>query len=172
MTSKHRFALQSSIFLLLTLFVLAGLAPANAQAKSDEILPLMEGTPNPTPLSDLMGANEDSGAAPDQVTEAYIAIGDKLSLDRLRSAAEQAISDMPYWDRLATRGLTRELEALQGEVTKLALRAESFGAWSSANESARSELLQDLKKYTGSQPNFAQFALATDAVRKFVQAAS
>jgi len=79
---------------------------------------------------------------------------------------------MPYWDRLATRGLTRELEALQGEVTKLALQADTIEAWSSANESARSELLKDLKKYTGSQPNFAQFALATDAVRKFVQAAS
>ena len=116
--------------------------------------------------------SEESGAAPHQVTNAYIAIGDTLSLDRLRAAADQAISDMPYWDRLATRGLTRELEALQGEVTKLALQADTIEAWSSANESARSELLKDLKKYTGSQPNFAQFALATDAVRKFVQAAS
>ena len=120
----------------------------------------------------LRRLSQESSAAPDAVTTAYMAIGDTLSLDRLRAAAEQAISDMPYWDRLATRGLTRELEALQGEVTKLALQADTVSAWLSANESARADLLQDLKKYTGSQPNFAQFALATDAVRKFVQTAS
>jgi glutamate dehydrogenase len=115
--------------------------------------------------------SQESAASPDEVTAAYITIGDTLSLDRLRAAAEQAISDMPYWDRLATRGLTRELEALQGEVTKLALKAESVSTWTSGNESARSDLLNDLKKYAGTQPNFAQFALATDAVRKFVQTA-
>lgn len=116
--------------------------------------------------------SNDSPAAPDEVTQAYIAVGDTLSLDRLRAAAEQAISDMPYWDRLATRGLTRELEGLQAEATKLSLKAESVKAWSQVHDGPRRELLQDLKKYTGSQPNFAQFALAADAVRKFVQAAS
>ena len=79
---------------------------------------------------------------------------------------------MPYWDRLATRGLIRELETLQGDVTKLALKTDNVSAWTRTNESARSALLQDLKKYAGSKPNFAQFALATDAVRKFAQTAS
>ena len=116
--------------------------------------------------------SNDSPAAPSEVTQAYIAIGDTLSLDRLRAAAEQAISDMPYWDRLATRGLTRELEGLQAEATKLSLKAESVDVWSRLHDGPRRELLQDLKKYTGSQPSFAQFALAADAVRKFVQVAS
>ena len=79
---------------------------------------------------------------------------------------------MPYWDLLATRGLTRELEGLQGEATKLALKAENISAWSQTNDGARADLLQDLKKYAGSKPNFAQFALATAAVRSFIQVAS
>lgn len=120
----------------------------------------------------MLRMSQESSASPNDVTKAYIAIGDTLSLDRLRAAAEQAIADMPYWDRLATRGLTRELEGLQGEATKLALKAESISAWSQTNDGARTDLLQDLKKYAGSKPNFAQFALATDAVRRFIQVAS
>lgn len=116
--------------------------------------------------------SNESQAAPEAATNAYITVGDALSLDRLRTAADQAITDMPYWDRLATRGLNRELEALQADAAKLALKAETPGHWLKQHDGARAELLKDLKKYTGSKPSFAQFALAADAVRKFMQAAS
>ncbi len=111
----------------------------------------------------------ESGHAPQDATDAYLAVGDVLSLDRLRFAAVQAINDMPYWDRLATRGLIGELELLQADATKLALSAQSITAWSEKFENERQLLLEDIKTFTGSKPNFAQFALATDAVRKFMQ---
>ncbi|MEL7539612.1 MAG: hypothetical protein AAGJ51_01810, partial [Pseudomonadota bacterium] len=110
-------------------------------------------------------------AVPD-VAQAYLAIGDALSLDRLRTAAEQALSDMPYWDRLATRGLMRELEQLQSDATQLALQEESPKAWTHRHRRGLKALLQEIKTFTGSKPSFAQFALATDAVRKFMHTAS
>ncbi|MEO1187504.1 MAG: NAD-glutamate dehydrogenase [Pseudomonadota bacterium] len=110
-------------------------------------------------------------AMPD-VAHAYLAIGDALSLDRLRAAAEQALSDMPYWDRLATRGLIRELEQLQSDATHLALQMETPKAWTDQHRPDLRALLQEIKTFTGSKPSFAQFALATDAVRKFMHNAA
>ncbi len=117
-----------------------------------------------------LAARSDRPAA--DVAGAYLAIGDALSLDRLRAAAEQALSDMPYWDRLATRGLMRELEQLQSEATHLALKAESPKAWTQQNRGDLRTLLQEIKTFTGTKPSFAQFALATDAVRKFMNNAA
>ena len=117
-------------------------------------------------LSHLVTRSEASPAA---ATDAYLAIGDALSLDRLRAAADQALNDMPYWDRLATRGLIRELEQLQSDATHLALQAETIKAWLSEHRDSVNSLLSEIKTFTGSKPSFAQFALATDAVRKFMQ---
>lgn len=118
----------------------------------------------------LISSLADAASQPtDAAADAYLTVGDALSLDRLRTAAEQAMSDMPYWDRLATRGLIRELEQLQSDAALSALRADSVDVWLEQNRSDRSELLKSIKTFTGSQPNFAQFALATDAVRKFMQ---
>ena len=108
---------------------------------------------------------------PDDAKAAYLAIGDALSLDRLRAAATSAIADMPHWDRLATRGLIRELEQLQSDAAHLSLGSGDIQAWLEQHSEARSTLLQDVKTYTGSKPSFAQFALAADAMRKFMQSA-
>lgn len=110
----------------------------------------------------------EGGAEPDAAVQAYLAVGDMLSLDRLRHVAGQAISDLPYWDRLATRGLARELELLQAEGAKLALHKGTPKKWIKQLDSERTTLLADIKTYTGTKPSFAQFALATDAVRKFM----
>ncbi len=111
----------------------------------------------------------DAGCAPGQASEVYLKIGDALTLDRLRAAAHQALSIMPYWDRLATRGLVRELEQLQSEAARQALSADSPERWLDDRKAARKTLLSEIKMYTGSKPTFAQFALATGAVRSFMQ---
>nr|WP_083332414.1 NAD-glutamate dehydrogenase [Hyphomonas sp. Mor2] len=102
-------------------------------------------------------------------TTAYLQVGDALSLDRLRAAATSAIAEMPHWDRLATRGLIRELEHLQADATYLALTADDAESWLARHASARTILLSEIKTYTGTKPSFAQFALAADAMRKFMQ---
>ena len=113
-----------------------------------------------------------SGHDAQAATATYLQVGDALSLDRLRAAATSAIAEMPHWDRLATRGLIRELEHLQADTSHLALESGAPDAWLSQHSAARSTLLTDLKTYTGSKPSFAQFALAADAMRKFMQTVS
>ena len=115
---------------------------------------------------------ERAQATPTKASAAYLTVGDALSLDRLRNAADQALLDMPYWDRLATRGLVRELEQLQSDAAYLALQTETPTAWVDQYRTERRTLLSEIKTYTGTKPSFAQFALATDAVRKFMQVAS
>ena len=113
-----------------------------------------------------------SACTPKAANDAYLAAGNALSLDRLRAGAEQAISDMPYWDRLATRGLIRELEQLQSDAAQLALESGSVQDWVKTRKSNIKTLISEIKMFTGTHPSFAQFALATDAVRKFMQSAS
>ena len=113
-------------------------------------------------------ANQPAKAA----TKVFTAVGSALTLDRLRAAAISALRDMPHWDRLATRGLVRELETLQSEAAILAFQEKSEQAWRDKHEAARAALLADIKTYTATKPSFAQFALATDAVRKFMQSVS
>jgi len=110
-----------------------------------------------------------SAQSPESAKEAYLQVGDALSLDRLRAAATSAIAEMPHWDRLATRGLIRELEHLQADAAHLALGSGDPEAWLQQHAAARTTLLQEVKTYTGSKPSFAQFALAADAMRKFMQ---
>ncbi|MEM9374991.1 MAG: NAD-glutamate dehydrogenase [Pseudomonadota bacterium] len=102
-------------------------------------------------------------------SQAYLTLGDALSLDRLRASAEQVLREMAYWDRLATRGLIRDLERLQSQAAQLALAEGDCQAWLDQRKDARKTLLSDLKSYTGNRPSFAQLALAADAVRKFMQ---
>jgi glutamate dehydrogenase len=113
-----------------------------------------------------------SQTSPSKTAEIYLNVGDALSLDRLRAAAELALNDMPYWDRLATRGLIRELEQLQSDAAQMALALESPKTWLTQHRGDIRNLVSEIKTFTGSKPSFAQFALATDAVRKFMQNAS
>ena len=104
--------------------------------------------------------------------DAYLSVGDALSLDRLRAAASLAIADMPHWDRLATRGLIRELEHLQSDAAQLSLGSGDTQGWLDQHQTPRETLLSEIKTYTGTKPTFAQFALAADAMRKFMQTVS
>ncbi|MEO1641765.1 MAG: NAD-glutamate dehydrogenase, partial [Pseudomonadota bacterium] len=61
--------------------------------------------------------NQDCG----DVFAAFQAIGDVLSLDKLRAKASDRISAMPYWDRLATRRLISDMEVQQVAATQHAL---------------------------------------------------
>ncbi|MEO1304162.1 MAG: hypothetical protein AAFV37_04235, partial [Pseudomonadota bacterium] len=117
----------------------------------------------------ISSLSEDANCTPAEAIGAYLTVGDALSVDRLRHVAVQALLDLPHWDRLALRGLIRELELLQAETAVLALAAPSIEAWLEAVRSSRDTLIADLKKYTASKPSFAQFALATDSLRSFVK---
>ena len=119
------------------------------------------------PLVARLARLSDSTAV--DANEAFLAVGHALSLDRLRAGAEHAISNMPYWDRLATRGLIRELEHLQSDAAQSALESGAVQDWLKARKPAIKTLLSEIKTFTGTHPSFAQFALATDAVRKFMQ---
>ena len=122
------------------------------------------------PLITKLAARADCPA--ERATEVYTTVGSALTLDRLRAAAVSAIRDMPHWDRLATRGLVRELENLQLDAALLAFSETSEQDWLDKHAAARDALLTEIKTYTATQPSFAQFALATDAVRKFMQTVS
>ncbi len=113
----------------------------------------------------------DTGIDPDTVITVYLSVGGALALNRLRASAEIAIPSMPYWDRLATRRLIRELRSQQANATKLALQAKSHSTWLQDHKTACSTLVSDIKLYTSNNPNFAQFALAADSVRSFMQSA-
>lgn len=96
-------------------------------------------------------------------------VGDSLLLDRLRASAYQALRSMPYWDRLATRRLVQDLQHLQNEAVHAALEKGEAQAWLQEVAPLRKALIADLKMYTSNKPVFAQFTLATTAVRSFMQ---
>jgi len=100
------------------------------------------------------------------------AVGEALQLDRLRANAREAIRTMPYWDRLATRRLIRDLHLQQSHAVRLALAEGGAEDWLRENASLRRQLVADIRTFTLNKPVFAQFALATDAVRMFMQAAN
>ena len=122
------------------------------------------------PLLTALAAKSDQKA--NDAIAAYLQVGGALSLDRLRTAATSAIADMPHWDRLATRGLIRELEHLQSDAAHLSMVFGDPAEWLKQHESAITALLAEIKTYTATKPSFAQFALAADAMRKFMQAVS
>jgi glutamate dehydrogenase len=120
----------------------------------------------------LVDLAREQEADPKHVFATYQTIGEALSIDRLRDKATSAIPNMPFWDRLATRRLVRELEGQQAAATRLALEAESSDAWLKTMATPCSNLVKDIKTYTATNPNFAQFTLAAGAVRNFMQTAT
>jgi glutamate dehydrogenase len=108
-------------------------------------------------------------AKPQAIFSAFQTIGDALHLDRLRASALTAVQSMPYCDRLATRRLIRELQRQQCEAVRSALSTGGSDAWVSETASTRKSLIIDIRTYTMNAPGFAQFALAADAVRAFMQ---
>lgn len=115
---------------------------------------------------------EESKSKPADVYAAYQTIGDALGLDRMRGAAYSALRKMPYWDRLATRRLLLELQGLQLDVVRQALSAGGTEKWLGQTAATRRALVNDMRAYTANASAFAQFALAADAVRQFMQTAS
>lgn len=105
---------------------------------------------------------------PGDVFTAFQTVGDALSLDKLRVIATDTVSGMPYWDRLATRRLVRDMEYQQSEATRSALMAESVEHWLSTHADTRKALVGTIKTFVSGRPGFAQFALAGDAVRNFM----
>ncbi|MEL6664458.1 MAG: hypothetical protein AAFR33_15815, partial [Pseudomonadota bacterium] len=63
-------------------------------------------------------------------------------------------------------------EQLQSDATLIALNAGTHADWVKQHRTAISMLLKEVKTYTRTKPGFAQFALATDAVRKFMHSVS
>ena len=118
---------------------------------------------------DLSAIATELKADPKTVFSAFQSIGEALHLDRLRASANAALQDMPYWDRLATRRLVGDLEHQQCQAVRIALSAGDAESWLADKASERKQLVADIKTFTASSPAFAQFALAADAVRKFMQ---
>ncbi|MCF6329005.1 MAG: NAD-glutamate dehydrogenase, partial [Henriciella sp.] len=123
-------------------------------------------------LPELAAIATEFEAKPQVVFRAFQTIGDALHLDRLRASAQTAVQSMPYWDRLATRRLIRELQQQQCEAVRFALSTGGSDAWVSDTVSTRKSLIADIRAYTMNAPGFAQFALAADAVRAFMQNAN
>lgn len=100
---------------------------------------------------------------------AYQRVGEKLGLIQLRNQAKSSLSQMPYWDKLATRKLIRDIESQHLLATQAALRANSVDEWYDKVCSQQQVLTETLAVLVNNTPNFAQLALAADAVRDFMK---
>ncbi len=120
---------------------------------------------------DLADIATDLKADPQQVFATFQSIGETLHLDRLRASAQEALHTMPYWDRLATRRLIRELRSQQSNAVRIALNPDRPDILREAGLNARKQLVADIRTFTANKPGFAQYALAADAVRSFMQSA-
>lgn len=112
---------------------------------------------------------DDLSAGAGEVYAAYQTVGEAMGLDRLRGAASTALRKMPYWDRLATRRQMLELQALQLDAVRLALKSGGTETWLAATQGQRRALIAEMRAYTVNAAAFAQFALAADAARQFMQ---
>ncbi len=119
----------------------------------------------------LVPLADEAGRPIEQVADAYFEIGDTLRLERLRVAAEEAIGDAGYWDRVATRRLIDDLRTQQVDATRIALHEGGVAAWLARRESHRDELNHRLQQLSaGHGWSFSRFTLAADAVRRFMHA--
>ncbi len=111
------------------------------------------------------------GRPMEDVAATFYRIGDALRIDRLRDTAEEALTGIAFWDRVATRRQIDDLVALQAGVTLEALEAGGADAWLEPREARREDLLELLREIGGSQNwTFAKFALSADALRRFMTA--
>jgi len=105
-----------------------------------------------------------------KVFEIHQKVGEALAIEKLIAAAEDGLSGLPYWDRLATRKLLQEMRQQQGDATALSLKSGDPGAWLTRHEDLQSDLVSAISTLASEQASFAQFALAGDAVREFMRA--
>ena len=119
----------------------------------------------------LVPVADDAGRPIREVAGAYFHIGDMLRLDRLRVAADEAIAEADYWDRVATRRLIDDLLTQQIEATRSAFAEGGAQAWLERREINRLELAERLQQLSsGHSWSFSRFTLAADAVRRFMHA--
>ena len=117
---------------------------------------------------DLQSVSETTGEKPQEALRAYLMLGEALGLDRLRNAASQTLGDATYWERLATRRLIEDLRRHQADAAVQALSSGKVENWLSEREAARKTLANQLSMLTSGKANFAQFTIAADAVRNFM----
>ena len=117
---------------------------------------------------DLQEVSETTGESPEEALKAYLMLGETLGLDRLRNAASQTLNDATYWERLATRRLIEDLRRHQAEAAAQALGSGKVETWLSERSAARKTLSEQLAMLTTGKANFAQFTIAADAVRNFM----
>ncbi|MEM0985745.1 MAG: NAD-glutamate dehydrogenase [Pseudomonadota bacterium] len=114
----------------------------------------------------------ESGTAIEAVSTAAFQIGDQLRIDRLIEGANTATDKIAYWDRIATRRMVDDLVDLQTRAVRDALSAGGVEAWMADRSAEKKHLLGQLKALSaGHGWSFARFALATDAIRRFMDAA-
>lgn len=118
----------------------------------------------------LVPIHTETGVAMHEVAATFFRIGDALRVDRLRASAEEALPDLGYWDRVASRRLIDDLMRQQIDVTRQAMDEGGFDAWAGARKRAREDLARTLRTLSeGHFWSLAKFTLATDAVRRFLQ---
>ncbi len=104
-----------------------------------------------------------------EVAAASFAIGDQLRIDRLVQRAREATTRASYWDRIATRRMIEDLGDLQVRATAAALSGDGVEAWLASRAEAKGLLLGQLHDLSASHTwSFSRFALATDAIRRFM----
>ncbi|MEM7766721.1 MAG: NAD-glutamate dehydrogenase [Pseudomonadota bacterium] len=110
-----------------------------------------------------------SGESIDTVARAAFEIADQLRLDRLMDQAREASSQAGYWDRIATRRMIDDLATLQTRATAEALESGGADAWLASRADAKRQLVSQLREMSaGHNWSFSRFALATDAIRRFM----
>ena len=148
------------------------LALGSEDAKLTDLVSVLSEDVFTTKAALIAGIKGTSETDQKQSYATYQLIGQALGLDTLRHAAHASLSDMPYWDKLATRKLLRELEQQQAKATQIGLQQDSFDVWFENTASARLRLTSEIETLTVTTPSFAQLALAADAVRTFMDSLS
>ena len=116
----------------------------------------------------LQSLSAETGVEPGEALGAYLKIGDALRLDRVRLDAERSMENASYWERLATRRLIEDLRRQQAEAAARALKSGDPDTWLGQCEDQRKTLTQQLNMLSSAKASFAQFTLAADAVRNFM----
>ena len=91
-------------------------------------------------------------------------------LDRLRAAAEDSLAHADFWDRVASRRMIVDFAEQQVAATRDALNhGEDAKLWLETRPGSRAALLETLRGFGRGQTwSFSRFALASDAIRRFL----
>jgi len=146
----------------------SGGVPEDLAQRVMAMRPLIQG-PLVIKLADECGRDIEASA------QVFTSAGEALSLDRLRVIASEALADMPFWDRVATRRFIADMMAQQVRLAKAAIHArgeteDPVRAWLADREADRRALIAAIDAKAEDGWSYAKFAIAADDIRRFMEA--